>query len=409
MGEQKYAFRLGKNAELSLAELGALFGEKVTKKKYGELAVTTGSIDAPQSFLNRLGGSTEILEIFAEFIALSEVEPAITAFLKTQAEKHTGKCAFAINLLPEREAGNVLKTLLTRVKKSLRAEGIASNFLNNNFENVSSVFAFKQGLHKRGTNISIIEEGEGQVSLGSTVAMQDFEAYSERDYGKPFRDAQVGMLPPKLAQVMINLAHSPTIYDPFCGTGTLLMEAMLMGYTVVGSDLDARLVAGAEKNLDWLQQKFSFRLGEHSNPKLFTKNATDLSAQDFPQENFAIATEPFLGPPLSTFPAEAFLEKLEAELGQLYLRFFQNAAKYLKPGTLVVMIFPYWRKLGRSRLLRHSSELGQPPRRLSQSLIAKIEALGYSKTTFVPLHVTSLFYDRPDQVVGREIVKLVKT
>jgi tRNA G10 N-methylase Trm11 len=49
---------------------------------------------------------------------------------------------------------------------------------------------------------------------------------------------EVGMLPPKLAQMMINLAISgaytpestqPVIYDPFCGLGTVLIEAAHMG------------------------------------------------------------------------------------------------------------------------------------------------------------------------------------
>jgi len=77
--------------------------------------------------------------------------------------------------------------------------------------------------------------------------VQDIENYSKRDYGKT-RDMEVGMLPPKLAQMMLNIAascHACTprginsygrnlskkdsgissktgmtnikVYDPFCG------------------------------------------------------------------------------------------------------------------------------------------------------------------------------------------------
>ena len=59
------------------------------------------------------------------------------------------------------------------------------------------------------------------------------------------------MIPPKLARTMINLAvgendpKSITVFDPFCGTGTILMEGLMVGVTVMGSDLDHEAVHGA--------------------------------------------------------------------------------------------------------------------------------------------------------------------
>lgn len=67
-----------------------------------------------------------------------------------------------------------------------------------------------------------------------------------RDYGRPARDARVGMLPPKLAQIMLNLSvkdeKSGTVLDPFCGTGVLLQEAALAGFDFIGSDIEPRMV-----------------------------------------------------------------------------------------------------------------------------------------------------------------------
>ena len=64
----------------------------------------------------------------------------------------------------------------------------------------------------------------------------------------------VGMMPPKLVQMMINIALSthqstnqPTIYDPFCGLGTTLIEAANMGMTrIYGSDLSPEMVRASE-------------------------------------------------------------------------------------------------------------------------------------------------------------------
>ncbi len=392
----KYAFILGRNRELSIAELGSLLGEKLVIGKDQSVVFFDGVLPGkPQEFLNRLGGTVEILEVFKTGLAQTTVLEELAGFLKHQCQAHSGKCHFAVNLVPEGKQSQVLKFLLPRLKKLLRESGISANFMNKDFRNVSSVLAVKEKLTERGTNTSVIDEGEGKVALGYSVALQDFEAYSKRDYGKPFRDAQVGMLPPKLAQIMVNLAtttkKSVTIFDPFCGTGTILMEAMLMGSVAIGSDLDDRLVKGAQKNIEWLQK--IFQIPSTIASRISKVDAAKLNAASCD----AIVTEPYLGPPLSQIPHESFLLRLKTELETLYLKFFKNLAGWLPQGTPIVFIFPYWKRGG------------SPPVRLTETLVAKIESLGYSKTTFAPLQTTSLFYERPDQIVGREIVRFIKT
>jgi tRNA G10 N-methylase Trm11 len=60
----------------------------------------------------------------------------------------------------------------------------------------------------------------------------------------------VGMLPPKLARMMINLTKNNTaIYDPFCGLGTVLIEALHMGRIhILASDISEAMVSATEKN-----------------------------------------------------------------------------------------------------------------------------------------------------------------
>ncbi len=61
---------------------------------------------------------------------------------------------------------------------------------------------------------------------------------------------------PRYIRALINLAGVPTgarILDPFCGTGTILLEAALMRLNPEGSDIDARMLHAAETNL----KKFS--------------------------------------------------------------------------------------------------------------------------------------------------------
>lgn len=390
--DMKYAFVLGRNRELSIAELGSLLGEKLAVGKDQAVVFFEGTLPGkPQEFLNRLGGTVEILEVFKTGLSQAVVLEELGRFLKQQCQARAGKCHFAVNIVPEGKQSQVLKFLLPRLKKMLRESGVSANFMNKDFRNVSGVLAVKEKLTKRGTNVSVIDEGEGKVSLGCSVALQDFEAYAKRDYGKPFRDAQVGMLPPKLAQMMVNLAcHAETIFDPFCGTGTILMEAMLMGYSTIGSDHDGRLVSGAQKNIEWLRK--NFKIPESITSLVSERDATELATQTVS----AIVTEPYLGPPLNQTPHESFLLRLKTDLETLYLNFFKNLASWLRKGTPVIFIFPYWKKNGQEKI------------RLANGLVEKIESLGYSKTAFAPLQTTSLFYERPDQIVGREIVRFVK-
>lgn len=414
----KYAFLLGKNENLSIAELGSFFGEKM-EAPAGKKVVFVENLPSnttPQNFLNRLGGGVSVLEIFENDLPLSAVQTCIEKFLKNQCALRPGKCNFAVNILPEKKGSAAMKHLLINIKKNLRNEGLRPNFMNNNFQNVSDVFAVKQGLVERGTWIGIMEKGEGKVALGFYIAAQDFESYSKRDYGKPFRDPQAGMLPPKLAQIMINLAlphfenssnrgenfinmepGSELIFDPFCGTGTILTEALLMGYSVTGSDSSQKMIDGAGKNLQWL--KNSFRLNPELQTKLFNKNASKITSEEISCEKnikMAVVTEPFLGTPLSDFPSAAFLQNEIKKLSDLYLDFFSSLKKFIPPGSPVVFIFPYWinKKTGRREML-------------SAKIIDKILGLGYIKATFDLLKKDSLFYERPDQIVGREIIKLI--
>ncbi|MEM3617226.1 MAG: TRM11 family methyltransferase [Candidatus Bathyarchaeia archaeon] len=58
-------------------------------------------------------------------------------------------------------------------------------------------------------------------------------------------------MPPKLARCMVNLAKPKAddlVFDPFCGTGSILIEAALIGCRVLGVDIQKRMVRGSRKN-----------------------------------------------------------------------------------------------------------------------------------------------------------------
>lgn len=66
-------------------------------------------------------------------------------------------------------------------------------------------------------------------------------------------------MPPKLARCMVNLAQprsGDVVLDPFCGTGSYLIEASLIGCKVVGFDVLRLMVRGSRRNFSRFNQSF---------------------------------------------------------------------------------------------------------------------------------------------------------
>jgi tRNA G10 N-methylase Trm11 len=205
-------------------------------------------------------------------------------------------------------------------------------------------------LSSRGSEIVILKL-KGDFLLGRTIAVQPFAEFSRRDYGRPARDSKSGMLPPKLARMMINLAQikpEEVILDPFCGSGTILQESLILSYkNIIGSDISKRAIENAKKNLTWL-----LRPKQDSQPALINTDVRCLSRRFKPKSINAIITEPYLGPP--TIASEAWgagppfkrrepaskIKRIIRELELLYLDSFKQFKKVLKPRARIVIIFP---------------------------------------------------------------------
>ena len=106
-------------------------------------------------------------------------------------------------------------------------------------------------LLKKGFELVILDQG-----MGKTLEIQDIDAFRKRDYNKPFVDTQMGVIPPKLARIMNNLVETNiggTIWGPFCGSGNILLEALDLGYNVIGTDIDSESLEGSKRNVEWFK------------------------------------------------------------------------------------------------------------------------------------------------------------
>jgi tRNA (guanine10-N2)-dimethyltransferase len=91
----------------------------------------------------------------------------------------------------------------------------------------------------------------GKLVFGVKLAEAQIKTFSERrPRKKPFFHPSA--MPSKLARCMVNLSHAKAgslLLDPFCGTGSSLIEAALINCRVVGVDAQRRMIVGCRKNL----------------------------------------------------------------------------------------------------------------------------------------------------------------
>jgi len=366
-----YIFILGKDRDLSLAEISARYPKSKSLTSGSDFAVLDmGQRVINQSEFNCLGGVIKA----AEVTEMTDRD-GVARVAKAELERHHkgSKLDFGISVYgwPEKN----LRSLLIGLRKELSKEDKSSRFANQNFLNLST--AQHKGIQKKGVEL-LVAKNQDEFFIGPVVGIQDIDAYGKRDYEKPFRNMKVGMLPPKLAQIMINLTGvEEKIWDPFCGTGTLVMEGLLMGHDMLGSDIDARVLEGAKKNIDWLIREF----GVTNKAELFAHDATaPLTGKSFD----AIAAEGYLGPPQPPDIDPERLSPLIGELTRLYTGFFSALKKmdFRKP---VVIALPFFRCRGGREVMLTDA-------------IKQIESLGFKMG--LPLR-----YARPDQSVGRLVCR----
>lgn len=399
-----YIFQTGHGKGLSKIELEATSSpEALVDEVEDGFVLEQVALPDPIAHLDRLGGVVRILEVIQSGPASMPLnfEEWVTKAVETEVKNTDGKVRYGVSMHPKSE--KVLTKVLIGSKKRLKDKLGNIRFVNKNFQNLSSVQAWHEHLltdgaielHLFQSQKSGHPDEKGKWYLGKTVAIQNFESYSHRDYNRPARSAKNGMFPPKLAQVLINIAIGDlkpstevTIWDPFCGSGTVLQEAWMMGCRSKGSDLAPNLIDDAKANLEWL--KYEYQL--HDTPQVEVKDATELTSDDIPNGVRFIVSETTLGPALLRPLTEKELKEVHEELETLYEAFFKNLKEIVKEPLTVVFTSPYHRAGNERLFLAHLPKI-----------LAKY-------TQIVPLSDhdrPSLFFERKDQLVSREIWKVI--
>lgn len=374
-----FLFVLGREPKISLAELEAIFSSSKVKQIGANLAlVTTHSVP-----LNRLGGTIKVAQV---------TDQPIQDYLSSLP---AGKITLGISDYSERANPRKTWELALKYKNLLKRHGRNVRLVpNGKSATISSAASHHNQLGEKTNHIEIVKYGKyTAISIGT----QNITAYAKRDRARPARDAFVGMLPPKLAQILVNLAtagaRTGTVLDPFCGTGVILQESVLMGYSAYGTDLSEKMIDYSRKNLNWISDRTP-QLQKTNAPKLHlepgdaTNHKWQLAQPDF------IASEIYLGHPLSAPPTEIKLKALQQDAKILLTSFLKNIFTQIPSGATLALAIPSWRRPDGSYS--------------GVNILDEIDKLGYNAIKYRYASYDDLLYYREDQIVARQIIVLRK-
>jgi len=380
---------LGRQPALGFAELEALYGQSsITplNNNVAELNVPHHKID-----FSRLGGSIKLTQKITTIPKIDIKNYLLNHF--TLPSELGNKFSFGISLYGDFLSSKDLNNLSINLKNHWQKVGHKVRYVPNiNRQLNSAQIWHNQLLGNKGLELVLVEN-QDNLLVAITQNEQDIFAYARRDQKRPFRDAKVGMLPPKLAQMIINLASSGSdparslVIDPFCGTGVILQEALLMGFGVYGSDIDERMVDYSKQNIDWLAKLKNL---QNLNCQIEQQDATKAKWPVKPQ---IVACETFLGEPYFKLPPRDVLQKNIIKTDSIAKAFLLNIAPQLSSGTRLCLALPAWYEKNHF---------------LHLPTLDHLRDLGYNRLAYKFASKSELIYYRPNQIVGRELVTLVK-
>lgn len=386
---------LGRQPAIGLAELESLYGSENVRA----VGDTAALIDADIDFA-RLGSSVKAAEYLATVESTNAqkvFDYARRALPEFVAELPEGKIKlgtslYGLDMPVQKQNANTLS-----LKKVLRDIGRSVRVVPNTESALSSAQTYHNQLTSAvGCELLFVRDGNSTL-VGRVTDVQNINEYAERDRDRPKRDTRVGMLPPKLAQTIINLAVGEwetknkdtkdlIVLDPFCGTGVVLMEASLMGYKAYGTDIEPRMISYSQANLDWLASR------PLPTTAPFALEVGDATSYTWKLPTSArVACEGYLGTPFANEPPEAALRDTIGTCNLITTKFLRNIRDQVAGGTRLCIAAPSWFVRGRIYHL---------------PLLDDIATTGYKRVEFTHAANSDLLYHRDDQIVGRELLVL---
>lgn len=396
---------LGRQPQIGVAELESIYGGENIQPLSNESCL----IDTENLNVSHFGSILKTGEVVLQVKSTdwrTISDKIVNLFVKDYSSSKV-KITLGISVYGSRvRPSDTQKTALI-IKQKLKKSEVSVRVIPSKNPALSTAISHnnKLGLSENKLEIIIIID-RNQTYIALSEGAQNITSYAKRDQNRPKRDAFIGMLPPKLAQTMINLGTGSTqpqispslrskpalqILDPFCGTGTVLQEGALKGFDVHGSDLNPKMVDYSKENMEWLDNAFR----PYGN--LLTLETADAMTHEWPFANnlSSVICETYLGQPFSAPPSPKKLYEVKDNCNRIITNFLKNLAKQIPEGTQICIAIPAWKQQN-----GYFSHL---------QLIDFLEELGYTRKEFMRVKPQDLIYYREDQVVARELLVLIRS
>jgi 23S rRNA G2445 N2-methylase RlmL len=178
----------------------------------------------------------------------------------------------------------------------------------------------------------VLEALPGLFKCGVRLSSAQMRQHGGRAVERP------GALRPTVAAAMVSLAGEPSslpLLDPFCGSGTILVEGVAAGWSVIGADTDPEAVRVAQANT--------------AGAEVFVGDARQLDRLADRGVQAVVTNLPF---------GKQF--KIESSLAVWYSAILQSMARVTAPRGRIILLVPRSDALERSisrnhdLVLRHS-------------------------------------------------------
>ena len=197
---------LGRQPALGVAELERLYGSHAVSW-FGDASarIATDSFD-----FARLGGSLKAGRVTLELpggnwrrVSTAIVEHYLKAWASTEHKLTLGISAYGFDRVSPRDVQGTGIIL----KKKLRAHDVSIRLVPNQEAALGTASSHhnKLGSSPHRVELLVVRGSSGRIIVAESVGAQNITAFAARDQARPRTDAFVGMLPPKLARMLVNL------------------------------------------------------------------------------------------------------------------------------------------------------------------------------------------------------------
>jgi len=352
--------KLGTNSDLSKLELSSILEEfSINDLKFQEwkkFLLLNLSRENQNKLVKSLDNSGSIIKLgyidFEEKIRDLEnlklnINSYLTKTLKNLSLQKTRKIKVALNIQisePDvrKNVHSIFKKTLHQVSSDLVIETKIRSPRKESAE-LSPFQFFKENYNRRGIEITCIAV-KSKVFIGHVKWVTNPLKDIKQDEERPVRFFTHGTSI-KLARTMVNLSkikEEDVLFDPFCGTGTILIEGLKQNLHVIGIDKDPKCIRASKSNLNSFSMKFPAKEKMKDKWSVYLLDSQNLD-QVIDVEIGGLVTEPYLGPFIKDLPTKETAKDTMDILEKLYSRVLQQSVKYLKTGHRVILIIPEYR------------------------------------------------------------------